>query len=444
VSQGEAFVPTPENIESRVIRRELRGGMKLALLPKKTRGSTVVAQLRLRWGDEETKRGRSTACGIAGTMLQRGTKTKSREDIASAFARLKASVGVGGEGGSVQTVRESLPETLKLVAEILREPSFPPKEFEQLRQSALASAESQRSDPAALSEILLERHLNPFPPDHWLYNTTLEERIARLQSLTLDEVRACQRDFYGASDSELSVVGDFDPEEITRLAGELFDGWKSPRPFKRIPSPYHDVPPIDRTLETPDKANAVYRAGLNLRLRDDHPDFPALVLGNYLLGGGTNSRLMRRIREKEGLSYSVASYLSASSLDESGEFGLYAIHAPQNREKVEALMQQELRTALKEGFSREELEAGKRGLLQSRQLSRTQDSSLAGRLLSYLYIGRTFAWDAQIDARIAALTPQQVVEALRRHVDPAKLSTVKAGDFSGARRTAGRVEPAAN
>ena len=443
VAQGEAFNPTPENIESRVIRRELPGGMKLALLPKKTRGATVVAQLRLRWGDEQTKRGRSAACGIASALLQRGTKSRTREDIANALARLKATVGMGGEGGSIQTVRENLPETLKLVAEILREPSFPPREFEQLRQAALASAESQRSDPAALSGILLERHLNPYPQDHWLYNTTLEERIARLQSVTLDEVRGCYRDFYGASNSELAVVGDSDPEEITRLAAELFGNWESPLPYQRIASPYHDVSPIDRSIETPDKANAIYRAGLNLKLRDDHPDYPALVLGNYILGGGSDSRLMRRIREKEGLSYSVASYLSADSLDESGAFGLYAIYAPQNRAKIEALMQEELRKALSDEFGQEELERAKRGLLQARQLSRSQDASVAGRLLSYLFIGRTFDWDAQLDRRIATLTPKEVLQALRRHVDPRKLSIVKAGDFNGARRTAASSEAVA-
>jgi zinc protease len=434
VAAGESFVPTPANIEARVLRRELPGGMKVALFPKKTRGGTVVAQLRLRWGDEESKRGRSTACGIASALMQRGTRTKSREEISNAFARLKANVGVGGEGGSLQTVRESLPEALALMAEILREPSFPEREFEQLRQSSLASVESQRSDPAALSGLVLERHLNRFPPDHWLYTATIEERIERLKSLKLEDVRACHRDFHGASDSELAVVGDFDPDEMLKLAQKLFGDWKSPRPYARIPFPYQDVPALERVIETPDKANAVYRAGMNLRLKDDDPDYPALVLGNYLLGGSSDARLTRRIREKEGLSYSVSSFLTASSLDPSAEFGLYAIHAPQNRDKVETLMREELKLALDQGFTDEEVEAAKRGFLQSRQLARSQDSGLAGRLLSYLYLGRTLAWDEELERRITALTPAQVRDAMRRHVNPSKLSVVKAGDFNAAQR----------
>ena len=100
VAQGEDFNPTPANIEARVIRRTLPGGMKLALLPKKTRGGTVVAQLTLRWGDEQSKLNRAAACGLASGMLLRGTQKNSREELRNRFDRLKANVGVGGDGGS--------------------------------------------------------------------------------------------------------------------------------------------------------------------------------------------------------------------------------------------------------------------------------------------------------------------------------------------------------
>src|SRR5205085_11205016 len=109
---------------------------------------------------------------------------------------------------------------------------------------------------------------------------------------------------YGASNSGFAVVGDFDPEEIAKLAQQLFGDWKSPRPYARIPSRHIEVKPLDEMIRTPDKANATYRAAVGLKLRDDDPDYPALVLGNFLLGGSIDSRLNRRIREKEGLSYS--------------------------------------------------------------------------------------------------------------------------------------------
>jgi zinc protease len=197
------------------------------------------------------------------------------------------------------------------------------------------------------------------------------------------------------------------------------------------------VPAIDQLIETPDKANAVFRAGLNLRLRDDHPDYAALVLGNYLLGGSSDARLARRVREKEGLSYSVGSWLSASSQDEAGGFGVYAIYAPHNRPRVEAAIAEELRRALEEGFTAQEVEDARRGLLQARKMARNSDAGLAGRLAGYSAIGRTLAWDIAFEKRIAELTPAEVRDALRRHLALGKLSVVKAGDFKpGAARTA--------
>jgi len=430
MAQGEDFNPTPANIEARVIRKTLPGGMRLALLPKKTRGGTVVAQLALRWGDEQSKMDRAAACGLASGMLLRGTQKNSREQLRNRFDRLKSSVTVDGDGGSVETVRESLPETLRLMAEVLRQPTFPSEEFEQLRRATLTGVDTQRSDPSALAGLALTRHLNPYPPEHWLYTTSLDERGARLKGLSLDEVRRCYADFFGASDSELSVVGDFDPEQITRLAQELFGDWKSPRAYARIPLRVAEVAPLNDAIETPDKANAVLRAGMLLRLRDDDPDYPALLLGNYILGGSSDSRLVRRVREKEGLSYSVGSFLSADSFYPRGTFGAFAIYAPQNRPRVEAALNDEIRKAFTEGFTAEEVEAGKKGFLQARALARSNDASVAGRLVSYLVLGRTFAWDEALERRVAALNAQAVLEAMRRHIDPARLSIVKAGDFA--------------
>jgi len=430
VAAGEAFEPSAANIDARTRVQQLPGGMKLALLPKKTRGGTVVAQLVLHWGDEQSKMGRSTACRLASAMLMRGTTKHTREQLRDEFDRLKADVSVSGNGASIETLRPNLPAVLRLVAEVLREPAFPASEFEQLKRSALTNVESMKGEPNALAGLQLTRHLNPYPPEHWLYTPTLEERMQRLQSVRIEDLRRCHDDFYGASSSELAVVGDFDAAQIAGLAQELFGDWKSPKPFKRIAESYHDVPPIDSNLDTPDKANAVFQAGMNLALRDDQPDYPALALGNYLLGGSSDSRLWRRIREQEGLSYSVHSWLTAGSLDAVGEFGISAIYAPQNRARIEREIMDVLQQALREGFSETEVTEAKKGYLALRKLSRTQDGALVGRLAGNLYLGRRLAWDAELDARIAALTPEQVQNALKKYLDLSKLSIVKAGDFT--------------
>ena len=147
-------------------------------------------------------------------------------------------------------------------------------------------------------------------------------------SATLEDARRCHAELIGASGADFAAVGDFDPAALSALLEELFGQWKNPAPYARIPSRYFERPALERELRTPDKANAVLRAGLNLRMRDNHRDFPAMVLANHLLGGSSTARLPGRIREKEGLSYSTYTWFSASPLDESANFWVSAIFIP--------------------------------------------------------------------------------------------------------------------
>src|SRR5688500_8803813 len=124
VKFGEAFDPSPKNIESKLIRKQLSNGVRAALLPKQTRGGRTVATLTLHWGDEKSLMNREAACNFAGAMLLRGTQKRSRAQLKEAFEQLNASVSVGGEGASIEVRGENLIPTLKLVAEALREPAF--------------------------------------------------------------------------------------------------------------------------------------------------------------------------------------------------------------------------------------------------------------------------------------------------------------------------------
>jgi zinc protease len=437
IAAGEAFDPSPANIESRTVRPLTSSGLKLALLPKKTRGNSVHANLTIHFGDQKSLLNRGTAGEAVGQMLDKGTAKHTRQQIQDELDRLKARVSVYGDASSagafIETKRENLPEVMKLVAEMLRESNFPQNEFDQVKQEALTFIEYQRSEPQSVASNALQRHLSPYPKGDPRYVETIDESLASIKGLTLDELKKFHADFYGADHGELAVVGDFDEKEITKLAGELFGGWKSKLPYTRLTRDFKDAPPINKSFETPDKANAYFTAGMNLSLRDDDPDYPALILGNYILGGAQlDSRLADRIRRKEGISYNVSSGLSAGQLDKSGSFNGRAIYAPQNVDKVEAAFKEEVEKALKNGFTEEEVKKAKSGLLQERQISRSQDDELVGRLSSYLFLNRKLDWDAEYEKKIAALTPEQITAAMRKHIDPSKLTIIKAGDFAKA------------
>jgi zinc protease len=433
VAAGEAFDPSPANIEAHTTRSDA-GSIKLALLPKKTRGGKVVAQMALRYGDEKSLMNRGTAAGLAGSMLMRGTAKHTRQQIQDELDRLKARLFVFGAGTqatvTIETTRENLPAVMRLAAEILREPSFPESEFALLKQEELAGIEQQKSEPTQIAFTAFSRHISPYPKGDIRYVSTPDEDIAELNAATLDQAKQFYKDFYGASNAQLTVIGDFDPQEISKLTTELVGNWKSPKPFTRVPSVLRDIKPVNQTFPAPDKANAFFVAGFLFDMRDDNPDYAAISLGHYMLGGGfLNSRLAARIRQKEGLSYGVGSGIFVSAIDNYGRFTANAIYAPQNVEKLEAAFKEEIARMLKDGFTKEEVAAAKSGYLQSRQVSRAQDNELLGRSNTYLLIGRTFNWDGDFEAKIKALTPEQINAAMRKYVDPAKISIFKAGDF---------------
>jgi zinc protease len=374
-------------------------------------------------------------------MLMRGTKKHTRQQLRDAFDKLKARVGMdgGATGASVviEAPRKNLPEVMKLVAEVLREPAFDAKEFALLKEERLAGLEAQRSEPNTQGRIAFSRALSPYPAGHPYYAETLDESLAGVKDTTLEQAQAFYREFYGASQGELAAVGDFDAEALKKQVAELFGGWKSPAPYERIVSQPYKPGAQALSLETPDKANAFFLAGQGLSLRDDNADYPALVLGNFMMGGGfLNSRLATRVRQQEGLSYSVSSSLNAGSLDPVGSFSSYAIYAPQNAGKLEKAMREELEKALQKGFTPEELEKARAGLLEYRRTGRANDGGLASTLASYLYIGRTLDFDAAFEKRMSELKPEDVRTALARHLDWKKVTVVKAGDFAGAEKKA--------
>jgi len=443
VAQGEAFDAAPANIEARTTRTKLPNGLQVALLPKKTRGATVVASMRLRFGDEKSLVGKAAVADLAADMLLRGTTKHTRQQLKDEFDRLKARVGVSGGptqvSVNVETVRESLPAVLALVAEVLREPAWPANEFEQLKQQNYAAIEQQKSEPDAVAVNAFSRHASPYPKGDVRYVETPEESLESYKAATLEDARKFHGDFYGASVGELALVGDFDSKETLETVARLLGEWKSPRAYERVSQPYQAVTPFHETLQTPDKANAFYIAGQSLPIRDDDPDYPALVLGDYMLGGGfLNSRFATRIRQKEGLSYGVGSQLSASPIDKSGSFVSYAIYAPQNGAKLETAMREELERARKDGFTEEEIAEAKKGYLQGEAVARAQDATLAQTLAQDLFLGRTLRWDEDFEKRVAALKSDEISAAMRKHLDPAQFSVVQAGDFAKSAGAAAR------
>jgi zinc protease len=330
----------------------------------------------------------------------------------------------------IQTTSEQLVPTLKLVNEILRTPTFPDAELEKMRDEELAGIEQQRSEPQSIASVMYDRKVKPYPASDFRYSMNFDEQAQAVKAVKTEDLKKFYSGFYNSSNATVAIVGDFDEAPVLQELSAMLGSWSSPVTYTRAVSKNFDIPATSEKINTPDKANAMMMAGMILPLRDDDADFAALTMGNYMLGGGfLNSRLATRIRQKDGLSYGVGSFLQADAIDKSGAFGSFAIYNPDNSAKLVAAYKEEIERMLKEGFTDQELKDAVSGYLQGRNVSRSQDRELTGRLSNYLYLNRTILWEGDLEKKIAALTVAQVNEAMRKWINPGKITFVEAGDF---------------
>ncbi|HEY3241890.1 MAG TPA: pitrilysin family protein, partial [Phycisphaerae bacterium] len=409
----------------------------------------VHLNLVLHYGSESELKGRTDAAGFISSMLTAGTSKHSRREIQDTIDKLKANVRISGGGAfggrrnftgaggaqpgtidvSIETMRGNLPAVIELVGELLRESNFPESEFEKERTQALANLEQQLSEPQALAPTEMRRRLAPYRPDDIRYVPTIPERIERIKAVKLDDVKHLYKELVGAGYAEAAVVGDFDPAEITSSLNSALANWKSNKPFERITMPYREAKPDTLAISTPDKANSLFTMGMNIAIRDDDPDYPAIFMADYILGGGGSSRLTNRIRQKEGLSYGVRSNLQASPHEPSGNISAGGICAPQNTQKALACAREEIERLIKEGVTQTELDDARQGYLEDLKVALSNDAGLAGMLVRNLYLERTMKFTEERIAKIKALTPDDIKAAARKYMDPDKMVVISAGDF---------------
>jgi len=443
---GESFDPTPENLDARTKRMEV-DGIKVAMIPKKNRGETVAFSMTLHYGNEDSLKDMNTAAGMMPMLMMSGTKTMDRQALQEKMDALGVQIsagggrGRGGRGGgggsagqlslSVTAKRESLVAGIELLGEILRNPAFASDDFEQMKLRSSAAMTEMLNDPAALAGNQLARSLSLYSKGDVRYVPTTNESIENVKNVSLEQVVEIYNKQLSSATVEIGIVGDFEPEKAVPAIEKILNNWKSNTSFKSIErTAKTDASGSKDNIVTPDKANAVFLAGLSFTMNDEAPASIPLQIGNFILGGGTlSSRLGDRIRQKEGLSYGVTSSITVPSKGSDARFTINAITNPGNIDKVENAAMEELKRFIKDGPTELEMTDSKKAFLESLKISRSADQAVAGQLTSNLNLGRSFAFNAAQESQIAKLKAEDVREAFQKYIDPKKLVVIRAGDF---------------
>jgi len=435
VSAGEEFLPTPENIAARTVKHELAGGGSLWAIEKKSRGDQIIVSLNLFFGNEESLEGKHGVSGYAAGQLQRGTTRYSRDELATEWNRLKSSLGVFGGGqritASLETDEDNFDEALALMEHVLREPVFDPDQIEETKRSALASIAGARSQPRSAVSIALSKALSPYGPDHFRYAMDLDEQEEMIRNMNRDKLAEFWNSHVGYKGAIALAVGNIDSAALAARLNELLGDWEASVAYVPAPSVHFPVEPQQAWLDTPDKASGVMVTALPITLNVRDADYPALVIGTRLFGGGSMSnRLIDRLRQKEGWSYGAGGGMNASNRegDNNGSIFIQAIAAPENLPKVKSGALEELQRAVDDGFTAEELEDAVDGVISGTLSSWSRDSALTGILSSGAEHGLGAEWYGTLHDRYKALTLEEVNDTFRKYYKADDLVIFIGGD----------------
>ncbi|MFN3861012.1 MAG: M16 family metallopeptidase [Roseateles sp.] len=437
VEAGEQLEPVPAVLESRTARTTLPSGIGLHTLRKQTRGNTVVLQMQLRWGERETTFARR-GTGFIGALMNEGSAGFTRQQLQDALIKLRAGLSIHSDdqGATIflSAERDTLLPALRVAADVLRRPTLPQDAFERELKAAIAGIEASRQELGVLRQEATRAHYNRargVSLGHPDYVMGVDERIAELRATTLDDVKRFYADYWSANEAQVSVVGAL-PDGLAAELEQLLGDWKKPAAPKFVRHiPRHvAVPPARFDVIARDKANAIVRLHQPLPLNSEDADYPALELAVHIFGGGgLESRLSERVRQKEGLTYGIGASLSASYWGNAGSFAIQGSYAPDKRERVIAVVQEEIARMTQEGVTEAELARAKKDILEGRRQGRADLGALAGGLISLAERAETWAAAQQRDDALAAVSVAQANAAWRKHIRADGFIISTAGDF---------------
>lgn len=427
----EASIP---NIQKHLSTQILSNGLKLGHLKKDVKGKKVSVNLTIPYGSSEILKGKKETLSVLGSLLKAGTTTRSKEDIQDETDRLKSSIGISFTSQNlsvgISSYEEQLPQVMDLLKDILTNSTFPQDEFDKTIERFISNVETNRNDPQSIAFEQINRKINAYPKGHIFYTSTPDESIEALKSITLEDIKAIYSSL-GANNGFATVIGGLSTDEVVQIMEKTVGDWTTDVPYKRVFTSHFPSRYSTENINTPDKENGVMVAMLNFEADQKSPDYPALVMADAIIGSGgfLTARIPTRLRENEGISYGAGSFLNVPTVNNVASWGMYAFYNPQFRDQVEEAVKAEVESALKDGFTQEELDSHKGSWMTGRATQLGLDNAVAGLINGMLFNNVPLENFTKLNEQVQNVTLEEVNKALRKYISLDKIVFLYAGDF---------------
>ena len=436
---GEDFDVDYDNIQNRLDSGILpKSGIEYGFINKANRGETVTLSFAIRSGNVDDYMNKGVTAGFVASLLNKGTQSRSRQDIEDALSAISSSVGFSGRNGlvyaSISSTKEHLPSALEIMTDMLKNPKFDISELDKIKTQRLAGLESSASDPQFLAVQRMRQINQVHSKGHPNYFPNIDEQIAMIKEVSIERIQSFYDNYYGISDNaSLVVIGSMDVDMVKTYFEDNFSDFKSDKPFSEIKNPYKQNVAANENIITPDKKNAFTIGMLSAKTTEVDKDNAALQIAGTIFGGGfLNSRVATRLRQQDGISYGAGAQVSIDSDpdDKNSNLIIYAIYAPMNAEKVQIGFKEELERFIVDGITQEELDSALNGWVQGQTVSRAKDNELSSLINNNLYFDRDMSFQAALESQVSALTVEKVNAVIKKYFKSLdQWTVVNGGDF---------------
>jgi len=406
---------------------KLKNGAKLLLVENHAVPMVAVEVVVLAGIDAEPL-DRPGLSGFVSAMMLEGTRGRSAIDLAIARERLGAQLSVSSAFETttlhLNALKETLPEALGLLADVLLNPAWRPEDLARVRGLALTAVEQKKGNPGALARDELNRLVwgahNP-------WGQPSGGTPKSLKAISRDDLRRFHQRWFLPNNAIVSVSGDVTPDEIQKLLDRSLSGWKAKPLAKRKAVPFPAA--IPRAIAVADVPHAsqsqVWVGWRGIKATD--PDALPLLVANNVLGGLFTSRLNLNLREQKAFSYGVRSRVSFYR-DTGTIVAAGGIVAPHTAEAVGEFEKELVR--LREGIAADELPRAKEALIRGLPSLLETNDAVAAAMASLEVLGLPLDYYATYAARVAVIDEPRVMQAVTRLIRPEEWPVIVVGPKS--------------
>lgn len=422
------------DLDQQIQRGQLKNGMKYAIFATSTADNMTYATITINFGAEKSLAGQGAILELMNSLLLKGTKKYSYEQIIDRSTQLQGKANSTIENNQLkidlQAPKEHFTDYLSLVSELIQNANFDQSEFDVLKKQRLAHLQQHFTEPKFVSEIQMGRLLEKYKPEDIRYHFEPKSLYVEYKNATQPQLKKMHQQFIGMDHAEIAITGEVNQEKIKKLIQDQFESWNTQTAYTRMGEAFFQYPAKHLHVQSEPREFGSYQGFLNFPVGAEHVDAASMLIFSQVLGNSQlSSRLALELREKNALVYSFSSRLNLDAFDQVGSLKILADYSTVRSSEISKAVKKTLSDLVKTGLTQQEVETAKLEIMKQR-VAAMDDTNRVHRLLNS-QLERDLKMNSRNirDSEIISLTADDVNRAIKRYIDPNKMVEVRADQF---------------